>query len=133
MSNKKLKGEIIPTVEKTAEELTAKIANIQDVEIIGQAKEEKNFPSFCQPIELLKEKVLRGANLSEKHDELTAKLASFKQFQFNDLATVQISDAKGRSMTTHNSRVIERFFVVCVEEYQNAINKIEVELNSLNF
>lgn len=132
MSNKKLNGDLVPTKEKKAVELAAKIGNVQDVEIIAQAAQ-KTQTNFCQPIELLKEKVLRGANLSEKHDELTAKLASFKQFQFNDLATVQISDAKGRSLSTHNSRVIERFFDVCVEEYQNAIVKIEVELKSLDF
>ena len=83
-------------------------------------------------IESLKEKMLRGADLSDKHDELKSKLSSFKQFQTNELANIVISDAKGHTMQTHQTRVIERFFDVCIDEYQNAINKIETELKNLN-
>ncbi len=111
------------------------IKDVQEVEVIAQAIEKTEPTARPEPltVEQLKEKMLRGAQLSERHDELTNKLNRFKEFQFSENAQVRIQDDRGINFVTHNERIVKRFFDVCTEEYGNAISGIETELKSLNF
>lgn len=108
------------------------IKDVQEVEVIAQAIEKTARPEPLT-VEQLKEKMLRGAQLSERHDELTNKLNRFKEFQFSENAQVRIQDDRGINFVTHNERIVKRFFDVCTEEYGKAISGIETELKNLNF
>lgn len=111
-------------------QLIAQITETQEQETATTETEKKPEPLT---VEQLKEKMVRGAQLSERHDELNAKLNRFKDFQFSENAQVRIQDDRGINFVTHNERIVKRFYNVCSEEYGNAIQGIETELKSLNF
>ena len=139
--NKNGKSNAVATIEEKVISNLAVIKDVQNFEIILQPVEKTEvYPvqeTAAKPepltVEELKSKLVRGAQLGERHDELTGKLNRFKEFQFSENAQVRIQDDRGINFVTHNERIVKRFFEVCSEEYGNAIQGIETELKSLNF
>jgi hypothetical protein len=136
------KGNTALKIEKNTTPSMVVLKEVEEVQLIAQITEKQEQETATteaekkpEPLTVaqLKEKLVRGAQLGERHDELTGKLNRFKEFQFSENAQVRIQDDRGINFVTHNERIVKRFFEVCSEEYGNAIYKIEDELKSLNF
>jgi hypothetical protein len=134
------KGNTALKIEENKSATMVVVKEVEEVQLIAQVietQEQETTEPEKKPepltVEELKSKLLRGAQLGERHDELTGKLNRFKEFQFSENAQVRIQDDRGINFVTHNERIVKRFFEVCSEEYGNAIQNIETELKSLNF
>ncbi len=122
-----VKGNTAVKSEKTG---NSKNANLSVVK--NDVAENANQKTEVQPsFEDMRRKAVLTINLSDKLTEVKEKSSKFQGFKHSSNAYLSLTDDKGVSVTTYNPRVLERVQLIISEEYNIAIEAVEVELKNL--
>ena len=119
-----VKSDVLPV--QAAAEPKPEVLPVQE-----EVKQEQPKPlSFEQ----IREKGQNLFNLMQKYDDVKGKAEDLKSFELlhnEEMASIVISDVKGRSFTSRNPKAIAKFIEFCGEQLTETLNSLETEMRKL--